>query len=245
LATPGKVGTFCPGMSRGWKGVRGAGDGGAWPASVGPVSLNATPDRRRDGGQPIAPLSSAARPPEARVAHTWVGNRGNTMERNLGHRARAAGWRTLSIALLLGTGLPGGCARPDAVEQEPRPQRAGEPLDVVQTAGTMAGIRASAIVGDQKGVRQGLESLQTDFMRSARIPEVRRRIDRESARTVVSAMDGVASVVWLDATNLLVMVDQNARRSEAMIDRVCLGLEPLGDTLGVVINVQSTAARSG
>lgn len=167
------------------------------------------------------------------------------MERNLGHRARAAGWRTLSIALLLGTGLPGGCARPDAVEQEPRPQRAGEPLDVVQTAGTMAGIRASAIVGDQKGVRQGLESLQTDFMRSARIPEVRRRIDRESARTVVSAMDGVASVVWLDATNLLVMVDQNAGRSEAMIDRVCLGLEPLGDTLGVVINVQSTAARSG
>lgn len=41
------------------------------------------------------------------------------------------------------------------------------------------------------------------------------------------------------------MVGSDEARSEATIDAVCLALEPLGDTLAVVVNVQNAAARNG
>ena len=70
-------------------------------------------------------------------------------------------------------------------------------------------------------------------------------MDRESARTAVRSVDGVRSVAWIDRENLLVIVDRNKARSYATIDAICLELEPLGDTLGVVVNLQSGAANSG
>ena len=71
-----------------------------------------------------------------------------------------------------------------------------------------------------------------------------RPIDRESARTAARSVPGVRSVAWLDRNHLLVRVDSNARRSHQLIDEVCYQLQPLGDTLAVVVNVQSTAART-
>ena len=53
------------------------------------------------------------------------------------------------------------------------------------------------------------------------------------------------SAVWLDAANLIVMVDGQRHRSMDIIDQVCLALEPLGDTLAVVVNVQDATAKNG
>jgi len=39
------------------------------------------------------------------------------------------------------------------------------------------------------------------------------------------------------------MVDGSQYRSMAMIDQVCVALEPLGDTLGVVVHVQDVTAQ--
>ena len=58
-------------------------------------------------------------------------------------------------------------------------------------------------------------------------------------------MVGVRSVVWIDHENLLAIVTRNEQRSQATIDAICMQREPLGDTLGVVVNLQSGAARTG
>lgn len=41
------------------------------------------------------------------------------------------------------------------------------------------------------------------------------------------------------------IVSTNEACSQRTIDDICIELEPLGDTLGVVVNLQSGAARSG
>lgn len=72
-----------------------------------------------------------------------------------------------------------------------------------------------------------------------------RAVDRESARAAARQVDGVRSVAWIDHENLMVIVASNQARSQAVIDAICMQLEPLGDTLGVVVNLQSGAARTG
>lgn len=51
--------------------------------------------------------------------------------------------------------------------------------------------------------------------------------------------------MWIVHENLLAVVTRNDLRTQATIDAICTQLEPLGDTLGVVVNVQSGAARTG
>jgi len=57
-------------------------------------------------------------------------------------------------------------------------------------------------------------------------------------------VEGVRSVAWVDAANLFVIVERNALKTERTINRICVALEPLGDTLGVVVNLQSGEARN-
>ena len=57
-------------------------------------------------------------------------------------------------------------------------------------------------------------------------------------------LTGVRSVAWIDHNNLLVMVGGAAYRNMAMVDRVCDALDPLGDTLAVVVNVQDVTATT-
>jgi hypothetical protein len=52
-------------------------------------------------------------------------------------------------------------------------------------------------------------------------------------------------VVWFDRENLFAIVERNEQKSYQTIDAICMKLEPLGDTLGVVVNVQSGAAATG
>jgi len=58
-------------------------------------------------------------------------------------------------------------------------------------------------------------------------------------------MPGVLSAIWLDADNLAVMVGGQEYRDMDMVNRICVALEPLGDTLGVVVNLQDATARNG
>lgn len=138
-----------------------------------------------------------------------------------------------------------GCGVGEHESERREPQRAGQPLTPMETAARMAAVRGSAILGDQEGVRRGMEAFNDDFRRSIKLADPARKVDREAARAAIRHVEGVRSVAWIDHENLLVIVATNEARSQRTIDDICIELEPLGDTLGVVVNLQSGAARSG
>ena len=133
--------------------------------------------------------------------------------------------------------------QPDEPAQR-RPQQAGQPLDPVATAGHMAAMRGASLTGDQEGTRRHLDAMHQDLMRSMKLADASRPIDREAARGVARSMPGVRSANWIDRHNLLVRVDGAAVRSEQTIDDLCIRLEPLGDTLAVVVHLQDAAPTS-
>ena len=140
------------------------------------------------------------------------------------------------------------CAREtDERAEAPKrtPQQAGQPIEPVRTAAHIAGGRVAAVTGNPKAAEAHVRAIGDDILRSARVPDVFNRIHPESARAAVRPLSGVKSVVWMDHENLIVMVDGQRHRSMAMIDAVCLALEPLGDTLAVVVNLQDATARNG
>lgn len=136
------------------------------------------------------------------------------------------------------------CAR-NVEPPQRKPEQAGQSLDPVKVAARIATTRAAAMTGDQKAVQANMEALNEDFRKSIKLADPARRVDRESARATAKRVDGVRSVAWVDNTNLLAIVSRNDARSYATIDAICMELEPLGDTLGVVVNLQSGAAVSG
>lgn len=148
----------------------------------------------------------------------------------------------VAIGLLL-LAATAGCAQQDPEAR--RPQQAGQPLSSIETAARFATIQGQAVLGDKEGLEQTMGALHKDMMRSMKVPDSGRRIDREQARAVVRTVGGVRSVAWVDHANLLVIVDRNEHRSQRTIDEICMTLEPLGDTLAVVVNLQSGAATNG
>lgn len=151
----------------------------------------------------------------------------------------------LSIAscFVLGLSVVGYTQAPP--ETPRKPQQAGQPLDPLTTAARMAAIRGGAMTGNQEVVRQQMEGFHDDFRRSIKLADATRKVDREATRTAARTVTGVRSVVWIDHENLLAIVEGNEQRSQATIDAICMQMEPLGDTLGVVVNLQSGAARNG
>ena len=77
-----------------------------------------------------------------------------------------------------------------------------------------------------------------------RVPDPNRPIDHEQARQAAESVQGVRSAVWLDNDNLAVMVDGAKYRNMETIDRICAGLDPLGDTLAVVVNLEDVTAKT-
>ncbi|MEO5830127.1 MAG: hypothetical protein ABIQ36_06120 [Rhodanobacter sp.] len=124
-----------------------------------------------------------------------------------------------------------------------QPQQAG-PTNPLVTAGHLAGVEAAALAGDQRAMQAHVEAMHKDMMRSMRLADPARPIDHEAARAAVRPLQGVQSSVWIDRGNLLVMVGGGQYRSMDTINRVCLALEPLGDTLGVVVNLQDVTATT-
>ena len=114
----------------------------------------------------------------------------------------------------------------------------------------MPGRDTAAAGGDRQATRDPTGSVEAGVLREAmrrsnQRPDPDRRIDPEAARAAARTVPGVRSVVWVDGENLLVLVDSNARRNHQTIDEICYQLQPLGDTLAVVVNLQSRAARNG
>ena len=122
-----------------------------------------------------------------------------------------------------------------------RPQQAGQPMDPIRTAGHMASGRVAAITGDQAGVQRSMEAMSEDMRRAMKLADASRPIDRESARGIARGMPGVRSANWIDRYNLLVRVGGAHLRSQQTIDELCVRLEPLGDTLAVVVQLQNAA----
>ncbi len=125
-----------------------------------------------------------------------------------------------------------------------RPEQAGQPLNPLATAAHIAAARVDAVAGDAAGAKAHVDAIAHDLMRSARVPDVARPIDREAARAAVRPLPGVRSVIWLDSANLAVMVDGAPNRTMATVDRVCETIAPLGDTLALVVHVQDAGAKT-
>lgn len=137
-----------------------------------------------------------------------------------------------------------GCSKTD--EQTPstrRPQQAGA-TNPLATVGHLAGIEAAGLTGDQRAMQGHVNAMHKDMMRSMHLPDPSRPINHEAARAAVRPLQGVQSVVWIDGSNLLVMIGGSQYRNMSTIDTICLALEPLGDTLSVVVNLQDVMATT-
>lgn len=142
------------------------------------------------------------------------------------------------VLILLALAMAGCVQQPAGVEQPPQ---AGTPLD----PGTIGAIDATTISGDQRAMQQNTAEFQEELRKSIKLADPTRPVNREWARTAAKRVQGVRSVAWLDHANLLAIVVLNNQRTYQTIDAICRQLEPLGDTLGVVVNLQSGAAVTG
>jgi hypothetical protein len=151
-----------------------------------------------------------------------------------------------SCLLLIAAAAMGmqGCGPSASDKAEPRLELAGQPVNPVNAARHIVGARTSAALGDTNAAEAHVRAMANDVLRSARVYDPSRPIDHEAARTAVRPLPGVRSSVWMDRENFIVMVDGASYHSMQMIDKVCLALQPLGDTLAVVVNVQDVTATT-
>jgi|GEM_PF-830043 len=127
-------------------------------------------------------------------------------------------------------------------------QRVSTPIAPPASSQTRAQAPTSAPTPDRAGRLKPLgqvgAAIATQFLRQAgAAPDPSRPIDHENARAAARAIAGVRSAFWIDRENFVVMVDGQSHRTMAMIDAVCVALQPLGDTLAVVVNVQDVTAQ--
>jgi len=123
--------------------------------------------------------------------------------------------------------------------------QAGQPLNPLTTAGRLVAVPVASALGDEETARTQFNAAHAELMRSMKVADARRPIHREDARTAARQAPGVRSVVWVDRHNLLALVDGGRYRSQHTIDDICRRLEPLGDTLAVVVHLQDATAQTG
>jgi hypothetical protein len=128
-----------------------------------------------------------------------------------------------------------------AAQGATRDQPHTTPLSVAQH---VAGARMAALSGDQKALQGHVDAMSKDILHDARIPDPTRPMPHEAARARTAKIMGVKSATWIDHDNLLVLVAGAQYRDMAMVDRICDTLAPLGDTMGVVVNVQDVTATT-
>jgi hypothetical protein len=152
-----------------------------------------------------------------------------------GRAARTGGW----IVLLM---LAACEAPPEPVAKGPIRWKEPAPTDF---AAHVMATDAAALAGDRTAVQAQMQAAGDSMRRSMKLADPARRVDHELARTAAKRVEGVRSAVWLDRENLFAIVAQNGQKSQQTIDAICTQLDPLGDTLGVVVNLQSGAATTG
>lgn len=113
--------------------------------------------------------------------------------------------------------------------------------DQPSVAHHMGAIRAATAAGDDTAMRAGVDAMNAASRQAMRLVDPGRAVDREAARATVQQLPGVRAAGWIDRTRLLVVTARDDAGAEAMIETVCLRLEPLGDTVGVVVSVQDGA----
>lgn len=148
------------------------------------------------------------------------------------------------MLLVLTLGSIAGCQSQTDTASAREQARQDQRVTPISVAKHVAAARAAALMGDQKAVQQNIQGMTKDLLHDAHIPDASRPINREAARTAVQPLSGVRSVVWIDHDNLLVMVGGAQYRNMTMVDRACDALAPLGDTMGVVVNVQDVTATT-
>lgn len=153
--------------------------------------------------------------------------------------------RVMGLAGLVAVwGLLAGCGpspNNHAEQESRRDQPRTTPWLVAQH---VAGARIAALTGNQKALQGHVDTISKGVLHDAHIPDSTRPIPHEAARARIAQVDGVRSVAWIDHDNLLVLVGGPQYRDMAMVDHVCDALAPLGDTLGVVVNVQDVTATT-
>ena len=155
--------------------------------------------------------------------------------------------RAWSIMVLLCGMSAAGCSQtpqdstPDTTRRQSASGRGTHPL---ATIGHLAGIEAAGLTGDQPAMRGHVDAMHKNMMRDMNLADSSRPINPEAARAAVRPLKGVQSAVWIDRSNLLVLVGGGQYRSMDAIDGICRALEPLGDTLAVVVNVQDMMATT-
>jgi hypothetical protein len=163
------------------------------------------------------------------------------------HRHRNVTIRRITpVALAVGMLTLAACRQP-AAESPPekrKPQQAGQPVSAIDMARHVAAARVAAATGNSRQTEQHIKAMASDITRSARMADPMRPINPEAARAAARTIHGVRSAIWLDRANLVVMVAGAQYRNMDMIDEVCLALEPLGDTLAIVVNVQDVTATT-
>ena len=112
------------------------------------------------------------------------------------------------------------------------------------TVGHLASIQVAGLSGDQHAMRGHVEAIHKNMMRDMHLADSSRPINPEAARAAVRSLKGVQPSVWIDRSNLLVLVGGGQYHSMDTIDRICGALEPLGDTLAIVVNVQDVLATT-
>ena len=150
--------------------------------------------------------------------------------------------RAFTVSLALSAVFLASCAR--ETPEEPKPERAGQPMSGVEFLARTAATAAASAAGQDDVARAQQQAVYDDFRRAIKLADPARAVNREHAREVARSIEGVRSVAWVDAANLYVIVERNELKTERTIDRICVALAPLGDTLGVVINLQSGAAKT-
>ncbi len=119
----------------------------------------------------------------------------------------------------------------DKSAEQPRPQQTGQPVNPVKLAAHLRAARVPAVSGKSRAGEEHITVVATE--------------PRRFARAAVRAIDGARTSLWLDRENLVVMVGGKRHRSMETIDRVYVAIEPLGDTLVVIVNEQDITAKNG
>lgn len=164
--------------------------------------------------------------------------------RESGCRSAAPPYWSLLLIAAVAMGMQG-CGPSNSGTVEARPEQAGQPVNPIKMARHITGARASAVLGDSKAAEAHVRAMADDVLRSARVSDPFRPINHEAARTAVRPLPGVHSSVWLDHENFIVMVNGARYHTLQMIDKVCLALQPLGDTLAVVVNAGRNSNHAG
>lgn len=124
-----------------------------------------------------------------------------------------------------------------APESASRLAREAHPVATSQIPNPVAAT-AQALAAD------ALDAQARNTYKTMHLPDFRRPVDHEAARAALRNLPGVGTTTWIDSQNLLVLVSGQELRTNRMIDDVCMALDPLGDTMGVVVNVQDVMAKT-